>query len=88
MSVNGVAQAAQVAGTHSGFVTTMRVAEAGDKLFPKKAELFQYEATYQFDGTQPHNIPTAFLKGQLTVRGVFWNCQDSQSDITRIRHHR
>ena len=34
----------RLAGTHSGFATTLRVADANDKFFPEGSMLFQYEA--------------------------------------------
>jgi hypothetical protein len=59
------------AGTHSGFVTTLRIAEANDKFFPQDTELFQYEAIYLFDAVNV-NLLAALPRGQLTVAGAFW----------------
>jgi hypothetical protein len=36
----------RLAGTHSGFATTLRVADANDMFFPEGSMLFQYEGTY------------------------------------------
>jgi hypothetical protein len=58
-------------GTHSGFITTLRVAKVGDNYFSKDDELFQYQATYVFDGPNL-NLPAALPRGQLLVGGVFW----------------
>ena len=41
---DGVAQNGQLTGSHSGFVTTLRIAQAGD-IYPQGSYLFQYEAT-------------------------------------------
>jgi len=48
---NGLPQSSQnrLAGTHSGFATTLRVADANDKFFPEGSMLFQYEGTFMFD---------------------------------------
>jgi hypothetical protein len=65
---DGVAFNRPLAGSHSGFVTTLRIAKANDRLYPKDSFLFQYEAMYRFNG-----VPnTPLQKGQVTVRGVFF----------------
>jgi len=43
---DGAAQNNQLAGSHSGFVTTLRIAEANDRLYPEDGYLFQYEGIY------------------------------------------
>ena len=53
------------AGTHSGYVTLLRIAKAGDIFFPNGAYLLQYEATYRFN-TVPN---TPLQKGQVTAQG-------------------
>ena len=44
---NGLPESPQnrLAGTHSGFATTLRVADANDQFFPEGSMLFQYEGT-------------------------------------------
>jgi len=68
---NGLPQSPQhrLAGTHSGFATTLRVADANDKFFPEGSMLFQYEGTFMFDAVIP-DLPTALPKAQVIVRGV------------------
>ena len=68
---NGLPQSSQnrLAGTHSGFATTLRVADANDKFFPEGSMLFQYEGTFMFDAVTA-DLPTALPKGQVIVRGV------------------
>jgi hypothetical protein len=68
---NGLPQSPQnrLAGTHSGFATTLRVADAKDKFFPEGSMLFQYEGTFMFDAVTP-DLPTASPRGQVIVRGV------------------
>jgi hypothetical protein len=68
---NGLPQSQQnrLAGTHSGFATTLRVADATDKFFPEGSMLFQYEGTFMFDAVSAE-LPTALPKGQVIVRGV------------------
>ena len=67
----GLPQSSQnrLAGTHSGFATTLRVADANDKFFPEGSMLFQYEGTYMFDAVTA-DLPTDLPKGQVIVRGV------------------
>jgi hypothetical protein len=55
------------AGTHSGVVTLVRVADATDHFFPDGSELWAYDATYKFNTLDD----TPLQKGQLTARGVF-----------------
>src|SRR5687768_16765436 len=52
------------AGTHSGFITTLRIAEAGDNFFPEGTELLQYEGTFLL------NAVAGLTNGQVTTRGV------------------
>jgi hypothetical protein len=60
-----VAQNHQLAGSHSGFVTNVRVVQAGD-IYPQGSLLMQYEATYRFNA-----VPnTPLQKGQVTARGI------------------
>jgi hypothetical protein len=59
----------RLAGTHSGFGTTLRVADVDDTFFPEGSMLFQYEGTYMFDAVIP-DLPTDLPKGQVIVRGV------------------
>jgi hypothetical protein len=68
---NGPPQSPQsrLAGTHSGFATTLRVADANDKFFPEGSMLFQYEGTFMFDAVTD-NLPTALPRGQVIARGV------------------
>jgi hypothetical protein len=56
----------RLAGTHSGFVTLLRVAGAGDRFFPEGSELWEYDATYKFNTLDD----TPLQKGQVTARGV------------------
>lgn len=68
---NGLPQSPQnrLAGTHSGFATTLRVADANDQFFPEGSMLFQYEGTFMFDAVTP-DLPTDLPRGQVIVRGV------------------
>jgi hypothetical protein len=68
---NGLPQSPQdrLAGTHSGFGTTLRVADANDKFFPEGSMLFQYEGTYMFDPVTAE-LPTGLPRGQIVARGV------------------
>jgi hypothetical protein len=68
---NGLPQSPQnrLAGTHSGFATTLRVADAKDRFFPEGSMLFQYEGTFLFDAVTL-DLPTDLPKGQVIVRGV------------------
>ena len=63
---NGLPQSEQNrrAGTHSGFITVLRIAEAGDNFFPVGTELLQYEATFLL------NAVAGLMSGQVTTRGV------------------
>jgi hypothetical protein len=67
---NGLPESPQnrLAGTHSGFATTLRVADANDKFFPEGSMLFQYEGTFMFDAVTP-DLPTDLPRGQVIVRG-------------------
>jgi hypothetical protein len=68
---NGLPQSPEnrLAGTHSGFATTIRVADANDKFFPDGGMLFQYEGTFMFDAVTA-DLPTVLPKGQVIARGV------------------
>jgi hypothetical protein len=68
---NGLPESSQnrLAGTHSGFATTVRVADSKDKFFPEGSMLFQYEGTYLFDAVIV-DLPTDLPRGQIVVRGV------------------
>lgn len=68
---NGLSESPQsrLAGTHSGFATTLRVADANDKFFPEGSMLFQYEGTFMFDAVTP-DLPTELPRGQVIARGV------------------
>lgn len=57
----------RMAGTHSGVVTIVRIAAAGDPFFPVPSVLFQYEATYKFNTLDD----TPLQKGQVTAHGLF-----------------
>ena len=48
---NGLPQAEEDrrAGTHSGFLTTIRIVDATDAYLPGGGVLFQYEGTYRLD---------------------------------------
>ena len=59
----------RLAGTHSGFATTLRVADANDKFFPEGSMLFQYEGTFMFDAVTA-SLPNALPRGQVIARGV------------------
>ncbi len=59
----------RLAGTHSGFVTTLRVADANDAFFPEDSMLFQYEGTYLFDAVIA-DLATDLPRGQVIARGV------------------
>ncbi len=59
----------RLAGTHSGFATTLRVADANDQFFPEGSMLFQYEGTYLFDAVTA-DLPSDLARGQVIARGV------------------
>ncbi|MGH6692996.1 MAG: hypothetical protein ACREF4_20200, partial [Gammaproteobacteria bacterium] len=70
----------QLAGSHSGFVTTLRIATANDKLYPKDSYLLQYEGIYRFN-----SVPNTPLKrGQVTARGVLHGNIASIGDFTPL----
>ena len=60
----------RLAGTRSGFVTTLRIAAKNDPFFPKDSYLFQYEGTYKFNAVPITGGP-ALPKGQIVAQGVF-----------------
>jgi hypothetical protein len=59
----------RLAGTHSGLVTTLRVAGVNDPFFSEGSMVLQYEGTYLFDAPIP-DLPTDLPRGQVVVRGV------------------
>ncbi len=74
----------QRAGSHSGFVTTVRIAGPNDRLYPPDSILSQHEEVYRFN-----TVPNTPLKqGQVTARGVslgiFVGNQFTYIDIPRI----
>jgi hypothetical protein len=68
------------AGTHSGFVITLRIAQAGDNFFPQDSFLFQYEGTYRFNTV----ANTPLMRGQVTARGVLHGNLDNQGNFTPL----
>jgi hypothetical protein len=68
---NGLPQSPQdrLAGAHSGFATTLRVADANDEFFPEGSMLFQYEGTFMFDAVTAE-LPAGLPRGQVIARGV------------------
>jgi hypothetical protein len=75
-----VAQNNQLAGSHSGYVSTLRIAAPNDALYPNGSYLFQYEATYRFN-TVPN---TPLQRGQVTARGVIHGNLDNQGNLTPL----
>jgi hypothetical protein len=74
VSIDGRAAQNQRAVSHSGFVTTVRIARAGDNLYPPGNYLMQYEGTYRFNAVpasagQPS---TSLAAGQITARGLLY----------------
>ena len=71
MPGNGLPQSPEnrLAGTHSGFATTIRIADANDRFLPEGGMLFQYEGTFMFDAVTA-DLPTVLPKGQVIARGV------------------
>jgi hypothetical protein len=53
------------AGTHSGFVTILRIAGPNDRFFPPGSLLLEYDAAYKFNTLDD----TPLQKGQITARG-------------------
>jgi hypothetical protein len=70
----------RLAGSHSGFVTTVRIARAGDQLYPQGSYLFQYEATFRFN-TVPN---TPLLRGQVTARGLIHGNYDNLGNLSPL----
>jgi hypothetical protein len=56
----------RLAGTHSGFVTILRIAGANDRFFPPGSLLLEYDAAYKFNTLDD----TPLQKGQVTARGL------------------
>jgi hypothetical protein len=54
------------AGTHTGVLMVVRIADANDDFFPDGSQLVQYEATYKFNTLDD----TPLQKGQVTARGL------------------
>jgi hypothetical protein len=54
------------AGTHTGVLMVVRVADPNDDFFPDGSQLVQYEATYKFNTLDD----TPLQKGQVTARGL------------------
>jgi hypothetical protein len=57
------------AGTHSGFVTTLRADVPNDSYFPSGVHLWQYEGTYKLDAV-PTTVGQGLSAGQIVARGV------------------
>ena len=56
----------RLAGTHSGFLTLLRIAKPGDRFFQPGTFVAQYVATYKFN-----DLPKTPLKnGQITAQGI------------------
>jgi hypothetical protein len=56
----------RLAGTHSGFLTILRIAGANDRFYPPDSVLLEYDATYKLNALDD----TPLQKGQVTARGV------------------
>jgi hypothetical protein len=77
---DSVAYNKPLAGSHSGFVTTLRIAKANDRLYQKGSYLFQYEGVYRFNA-----VPnTPLMRGQVTARGVLYGTLDSKGNFTPL----
>ena len=62
------------AGTHTGVLTVLRVADANDDFFQDGSQLVQYEATYKFNTLDDAPLQ----KGQVTARGLLlFNSDDN-----------
>jgi hypothetical protein len=72
VSINGIPQSLEPAATHSGFLTTLRVAGTDDNFYPPGSYLIQYEGTYRFNAVPD----TTLQKGQVTARGVLYLDRD------------
>jgi hypothetical protein len=68
---SGLPQSPQnrLAGTHSGFATTLRRSRRERQVLPEDSMLFQYEGTFWFDAVIP-DLPTTLPRGQVVARGV------------------
>jgi hypothetical protein len=77
---DGAAQNNQLAGSHSGVVTTLRVAEANDRLYPEDSYLLLYEGIYRFN-TVPN---TPLQSGQVTAKGVLHGNVPSAGNFTPL----
>jgi hypothetical protein len=65
---NGLPQneANRYAGTHSGFLTLLRITGQGDRFYKAGIFVYQYSATYKFN-----DLPnTPLKKGQITGHGL------------------
>jgi hypothetical protein len=77
---DSVAYNKPLAGSHSGFVTTLRIAKANDRLYQKGSYLLQYEGVYRFNA-----VPnTPLMRGQVTARGVLYGTLDSKGNFTPL----
>jgi hypothetical protein len=76
---DGVTQNHQLAGSHSGYVSTLRIAQAGD-IYPQGSYLFQYEGTYRFN-TVPN---TPLMRGQVTARGILHGTLNNQGQLAPL----
>src|SRR4051812_40145875 len=56
------------AGTYSGLVTTLRVAEPNDVFLQPDSYLFNYEVVFRLTDLANTRLP----KGQITAHGVFY----------------
>jgi hypothetical protein len=78
VSIDGRAAQNQRAISHSGFVTTVRIAQPGDNLYPAGNYLMQYEGTYRFNAVANAvpaggGLPSISLEmGQITARGLLY----------------
>jgi hypothetical protein len=68
------------AGTHSGVLTLVRLADPNDEFFPDDSRLFQYEGTYRFNTLDD----TPLQKGQVTARGLLLFLEEDRPE-TPIR---
>jgi hypothetical protein len=78
VSIDGRAAQNQRMISHSGFVTTVRIAQANDNLYPAGNYLMQYEGTYRFNAV-PNAVPASgrlpsisLEVGQVTARGLIY----------------
>ena len=60
----------RLAGTHSGIVTTLRIAGRRDNFYPAGSQLYQYVGTYFFNYVPKLGVQ-ALLGGQVSAQGVY-----------------